>query len=183
MKTKPQVSEGTHIAHVSILHDESSSLDTYEGVEIRIRRYYQSGRDFRKTFNSGDITCDFPEALMNLLSMPGVFHMSLSSSCDHFVMDVDGFRWCENDIIGSFIIKESDDKQWHRIVRHHGKNKGRDVWIQGARKVPGHFIVLDNIDKVAVIYPDGEILPKKKLETPQDAMDFCSQAKRKVIWE
>ena len=173
-----------NIGHIAILHNESKNLKDYKGVEARIGNYYPNGRDFRKVFNTGDISSDYVAALTLLITKDTDCVMRCSS-CEHFAMDVKGFEWIHNEIVGDVIRKSSDKGDWLRVNRQHGKSKGRDMWIQGESKThKGNFIVMDNKNGIFVMYPDG-LDETTKFKTAQEAMQFCNKAKRQTIttWE
>ena len=102
----------------------------------------------------------------------------MSSSCDHFPMDVKGWGWYENSIGGELIKSLKDKGPWHKVVRMIGKNKGRDCFIQ-----EGDFIILDNKDGVHITSPDGPVkAPEGGFKTVEAAMEYCKGLKRTVSW-
>lgn len=77
--------------YVSIDHDESDQLSAYKGVIIDIDNK-------KKVFYSGDPVKDWKEAVEYTRKQKPDFAM-MSSSVDHFVMDVPGLGWDDNDMI------------------------------------------------------------------------------------
>lgn len=65
----------------------------YNENDRKYETSYKAVHASDKTFNSGDVTKDFLEACQYEYQKTGIILMS--SSCDHFVNDVDGFGWLE----------------------------------------------------------------------------------------
>lgn len=167
------------MGHIRIEHDESKDMKAYKGVTVDIS---EGGKTVEKlTFNFGDPEEDFANAVMWFTGDRMTDHVSMSSSCDHFTMDVKDYGWYENGILGELIKKIGSKKgDWHKIVRRFGKNQGKEVWIQEG----GSFVVLDNNNGVKLISPDGEVdAPNGHFASVEEAIKYCQGLKRKVIWE
>lgn len=76
---------------VRILYDENN-LDydlSYRGVEVVFH-------DEIRTVFTGDVVEDFRKAIDHAKAAPPI---ALSSTCDHFTMDFNQFRWNKDDMI------------------------------------------------------------------------------------
>lgn len=162
------------------IHIDYDLANGYEAVRTSIS--YYGGGDFKedkvveRTFRTGDVCSDFFAAITFLNFSDGVERISLSSDCDHFAMDIDGYSWYESALFGSLICVEEDkNNNWHSYVRQlNGENKGREIWIQGAMEKKGEFAVIDNVDEVLLMLPDGTT---KKMRTVQEAKDQADKGK------
>ena len=171
------------IGHIGINYDEGKHKDLstagYKGVEASYKTYNGSKVTgvVRKVFNSGDPAQDFANASFWIGSREDVETVMMSSSCDHFTMDVKPYGWYSNTIGGELIRLIKDKAPWHKVTRQYGHNEGRDAWVQDE----GHFVILDNKDGIKIATPDGQ--NDTAFKTVEEAMDYCKSIKRKVTWE
>jgi len=82
--------------YVSVEHDESHDVSAYEGFTFKY-----PDRERKETFYSGDPVKDYNDMCEVLLQkLHGEYEgcvVMFSSSVDHFVFDVPGFYFDEND--------------------------------------------------------------------------------------
>jgi hypothetical protein len=108
-------------------------------------------------------------AACTFLMFNDVERVSMSSSCDNFGMDIKGFSWYESYLFGELICTHKDrNNNWHAYVRQFGENIGRKILVQGSRGKAGQFAILDNLDGVLLIVPNGTT---QKYETVQEAIE------------
>ena len=169
-----------NIGHISIDCVEFKKKDNggYKGVEVSVTRTPK--KPIKKRFATGDPAADFANAIFWLVSpdSPEVEATMLSSSCDHFTMDTDGWGWYENGVLGELIKPIGEKGPWHAIVRQFGKHKGRLIYVQ-----EGNFVITDNEDGITLLSPDGPVEPKGKFKNVAEAQKHCEGLKRVVKWE
>jgi len=155
--------------HISINYDTETG---YKAVKASIN-FYGEGEDVKRVFSTGDVCSDFFNASTFLMYTDGIQRISMSSSCDHFGMDIEGFSWYENDLFGELICTQEDcNNNWHSYVRQHGKYTGRNIWIQGSRGKNGQFAVIDNVDEVLLVCPN---CINQKVATVQEAIALADK--------
>lgn len=159
--------------HIHIDYDLAKG---YEAVRTSIS--YYGGGDFKedevveRTFSTGDVCSDFFAATTFLIFDDGVERISLSSDCDHFAMDIKGYSWYESTLFGELICTTEDQtNNWHSYVRQFGKNTGRTIWVQGSRGKKGEFAVIDNVDEVLLMLPDGTTKNIKTIDEAKEQAD------------
>ncbi len=92
--------------HISVDYKECDSLDkvtieqcSYKGVTVT---QTSPGHKIVKRFNSGDIVKDWADTMTWCAEQIGPRKIEccmMSSSCDHFVMDVSGYGWTKDEMI------------------------------------------------------------------------------------
>lgn len=154
--------------HISISYDIETG---YKAVNVSIN-FYGEGRDVERIFSTGDVCSDFFNA-STFLTYSDVLRVSMSSSCDHFGMDIEGFSWYENDLFGELICTQEDcNNNWHSYVRQHGEHIGRNIWVHGSHSQAGQFAVADNSDEVLLLSQDGAC---QKVATVQDGIELADK--------
>jgi len=130
------------------------------GVEWRRRKYLgvsvatrtKAGKWARKTFCGPKE--DFHRHLMDAkvhIIQQGLLGMS-SSSVDDFVCDEKGWAWCENEVVGAYVVPEKErGSRWHefRKLAKGSRTRRAPMWVLNGGKV---VVVQDRA-------PDAACLP------------------------
>lgn len=97
------------VAVIRVQYDEGQGIDSYRGVSVSFSddRTKHPRAEYYTDRNRPDVEADFRRAV---LFARGHFATTvvLSSSCDHFVSDVPGYRWVLLDD-GEYIVKEEPE--------------------------------------------------------------------------
>jgi hypothetical protein len=80
-------------AWIRIEYDEGHEdpQSTYEGVSVTV------GKTKSKVFNTGDPVADWKAAHLWMAGRTNIHTIMLYSSCDHFTMDGDTYKWLERE--------------------------------------------------------------------------------------
>lgn len=84
--------------HLSIDYDEEGSIESYQGFVVKD----SDGTEIRR-FNTGKPERDHKD-FMSWAVSEEVKSIMYSSSVDHFVMDIPGFKWIIDDGIERLVV-------------------------------------------------------------------------------
>lgn len=99
--------------HIRIEYDEMNAKENpkYEGIVIS-----ETEKGDIKTFFTDDVVTDFADMTNWIAQNPWQGRYMYSSSVDHFVMDVEGYKWGEDQHGRDLILRMTDDEiaKWRR---------------------------------------------------------------------
>nr|WP_250807334.1 hypothetical protein [Neorhizobium tomejilense] len=84
---------------VTIDYDEMGDISSYKGIKISL-----VGGEVLQSFASGNVVKDFEAMVTWLGDNPIEGRTMYTSSVDHFVMDIAGFKWTVDDLGRELIV-------------------------------------------------------------------------------